>query len=89
MTGEKSSQISGFYKLSVEERLKNVQEFSGLSDDEIATLRKESSLEVKSADKMIENVIGVMPVPLGVATNFFINGRDRSEERRVGKECSC
>ncbi len=76
MTGEKSSQISGFYKLSVEERLRNVQEFSGLSSDEIATLRKESSLEVKSADKMIENVIGVMPVPLGVATNFFINGRD-------------
>ena len=29
------------------------------------------------ANRMIENVIGVMPVPLGIATNFVINGKDR------------
>lgn len=73
---EKSSKISGFYKLSINERLEKLRSFANLDDEEVASLQKESALELKSADKMIENVIGVMPIPLGVATNFLINGRD-------------
>ena len=76
MTKEKLSQISGFYKLSVEERLEKLKDFAGLSEEDLANLKTESALELKSADKMIENVIGTMPVPLGVSTNFLINGRD-------------
>ncbi|RLE47034.1 MAG: hydroxymethylglutaryl-CoA reductase, degradative [Candidatus Methanomethylicota archaeon] len=72
----KSSQISGFYKLSIDERLKIVTEFSGLSEEEVNLLRAESSLKLEIADRMIENVIGVYPLPLGVATNFLINGKD-------------
>lgn len=73
---EKTSQISGFYKLSVKERLERVKTFADLSEEEMMLLRKSSSLEVDLANRMIENVIGVVPVPLGVAVNFFINGKD-------------
>lgn len=70
-----SSRIPGFYKLSVEERLKKVAEFSGLSDDEIrAVLNQGLPLDV--ADRMIENVIGTFEMPLGIATNFLIDGKD-------------
>ena len=55
MTEKKSSKISGFYKLSIEDRLKKLQDFANLNEEEIATLQKESALELKSADKMILN----------------------------------
>jgi hydroxymethylglutaryl-CoA reductase len=73
---ERSSQISGFYKLSLEERLKNVKEFAGLTDDEASILRSTGGLGFEIADRMIENVVGAIPIPLGIATNFLINGRE-------------
>jgi len=72
---EKKSKFSGFYKLSPEERLKLVEEFADLTKDEIEALSK-TGLGTGRADGMIENVIGTLEVPLGVATNFVINGRD-------------
>jgi len=72
----KTSRISGFYKLSPEERLRIVKEFAGLTDEEASLLRDTGSLKIDLADRMIENVIGVFPIPLGVAVNFLINGRD-------------
>ncbi len=71
----KGSDIGSFYKLSFEERLNAVKEFSGLTDDELSIL-KNGNLPISSAQRMIENVIGVLPVPLGIAVNFLINGRD-------------
>src|SRR2546425_2557301 len=71
----RGSNIGSFYKLSVEERLRIVQEFSGLSDEEVHTL-KTGALPVPSAQRMIENVVGVLPVPLGIAVNFLVNDRD-------------
>lgn len=73
----KSSQISGFYKLKAEERLKVVKEFAGLTEEEAELVARTGALRIEQADKMIENVIGTMEVPLGVATNFLINGQDR------------
>ncbi len=72
----KSSVISGFYKLNPEERLKLVQEFAGLSDDEAALLQNTGSLPMDMADRMIENVVGAFPLPLGIAVNFLINDND-------------
>ncbi|ODS38190.1 MAG: hydroxymethylglutaryl-CoA reductase, degradative [Candidatus Altiarchaeales archaeon WOR_SM1_86-2] len=72
----KSSRISGFYKLPLRERLEAVAEFAGLNEDETATLKREGSLEFASAERMIENVIGTMPLPLGIGINFLINGKD-------------
>ena len=71
-----SSSISGFYKLSPKERLAFVKEFAGLSDEECALLRNTGSLPLDLADRMIENVIGATPMPLGIAVNFQINKRD-------------
>ena len=72
----RTSKISGFYKLSIEERLEKIKEFANLSEDEIQILKKEGNLPLKTADMMIENVIGTFSLPLGIATNFLINGKD-------------
>jgi hydroxymethylglutaryl-CoA reductase len=72
----KSSLISGFYKLSPKERLQLIKEFADLSDEECALLQNTGSLPLGLANRMIENVIGAFPTPLGVAVNFLINKRD-------------
>lgn len=72
----KTSSYSGFYKLSAEERLKEVAEFAALTDEEKEIIRKEASLSLNAADRMVENAIGIMPIPLGVAINFRINDKD-------------
>lgn len=73
---EKTSRIPGFYKLTVEERLRIVAEFAGLSDEEVELLRRYAALDRETASRMIENVIGTFQLPLGIAVNFLINGRD-------------
>ena len=58
------------------ERLKLVQKLTGLSEEEVKTLSNTGGLPPEVADRMIENVIGGITMPMGVATNFMINGRD-------------
>lgn len=72
----KSSAISGFYKLSPKERLALVKEFAGLSDGECTVLQNTGALPIDAADRMIENVVGAIPIPLGIGVNFLINNRD-------------
>ena len=72
----KSSEISGLYKLSPKERLQFVKDFAGLTDEEAALLSNTGSLPMDMADRMIENVVGVMPTPLGIGVNFLVNDRD-------------
>jgi len=72
----KSSSISGFYKLNPKERLALVKEFAGLSDKECAVLQNTGALPLDAADRMIENVVGAFPIPLGIGVNFLINSRD-------------
>jgi len=71
-----SSRISGFFKMPREQRVEAVQAFAGLTEAEAALLRQGLALPVEQADRMIENVVGVFGLPLGIATNFTINGRD-------------
>ena len=72
----KTSSYSGFFKLSMKERLREVAEFAGLTDEEQAVLSSADSLDDEKADHMIENVIGKFALPMGVAINFVINGKD-------------
>ena len=72
----KSSVISGFYKLPIEQRLAIIKDFAGLTDDEVNLLRNTGSVAFDTVDHMVENVIGVFPEPLGIAVNFQINGKD-------------
>ena len=71
-----SSEIPGFYKLSMQDRLKLLQKLAGLTDEEVVTLGNTGGLPSDIANRMIENVVGGMTLPLGMATNFLVNGKD-------------
>jgi len=73
---QESSEQPGFYKLPMAERLRLVQKLTGLSDEEVKTLGNTGGLPAEVADRMIENVIGGITVPMSVATNFMINGKN-------------
>jgi hydroxymethylglutaryl-CoA reductase len=73
---DKSSEVSGFYKKPVEDRLKFIREYASLTDEEVATLRNTGGLPLGTADRMIENVIGGLTLPMGLGVNFRINGKD-------------
>jgi hydroxymethylglutaryl-CoA reductase len=72
----RSSRISGLHKMPIDERVRVVREFAGLSDEEAALLGSSSSLGLETADRMIENVIGTFELPMGIVPNMVINGRD-------------
>jgi hydroxymethylglutaryl-CoA reductase len=56
--------------------LKLVKQFSDLTDKEERVLQLTGALKLEQANRMIENVIGIMPLPLGIAVNFLVNGKD-------------
>jgi hydroxymethylglutaryl-CoA reductase len=68
--------FKGFYKLSPKTRLEMVKDFAGLTDEEMALLQNTGSLPLDLADRMIENVVGAISIPLGIGVNFLINKRD-------------
>jgi len=68
--------LPGFYRLSVEERLRKVAELANLSEDEFRAVISSCGLPIEVADRMIENVIGTFELPLGIATNFLIDGKE-------------
>ncbi len=89
----KTSSYSGFFKLDTEARMREVAEFAGLSIAEQEVLRSADSLDMDKADHMVENVIGRFALPMGVAINFIINGKDVvipmvTEEPSVIAACS-
>lgn len=72
----RNSRFSGFYKQSLEDRQQALVQSGWLNADDMAALSGENGLSADQADHMIENVIGVFQLPLGVALNFQVNGRD-------------
>jgi len=71
------ARIPNFFKMSIRERIDALHRRGLLDDADLRTLTTgEHTLRLPVADKMIENVIGVFGLPLGVALNFLINGRD-------------
>jgi hydroxymethylglutaryl-CoA reductase len=68
--------IPEFYKLSVEERVRLVHE-RGLIDlaDFRALSTGQHTLDLDSADKMVENVVGIMGMPLGLGMNLVVNDK--------------
>ena len=71
------SSISKFFEKSREERLNIIGNFANLSKNELEILENtDGGISFDKADKMIENAIGTFSLPLGVATNFQINGKD-------------
>lgn len=71
-----SSRISGFHNLSMSERRDKVIEIAGLGREAADHLANTGNLEAGIADSMIENAIGTMNIPLGVATNMIVDERE-------------
>lgn len=71
-----NSNIREFYKLSPEERMTKVKELTGITEEESKAILDGGGLSLDLADHMIENVIGTFTLPMGIALNFTINGKD-------------
>jgi len=76
MSNKPSSRIPGFYDKPQPERADAVSSWAGLSPKEKAAIDGSGGLNPEQADHMIENVVGLHNLPLGVAVNFLVNGRD-------------
>jgi hydroxymethylglutaryl-CoA reductase len=70
------SELPNFKNKSPQQRLDIIIENSNLTKNEITALYGPNSLPIETADGMVENVIGKFELPLGIATNFLINGKD-------------
>ena len=71
-----TSRIPGFYKLDPASRFRRIVEFSGVPAEQLQPLRETDGAMASIADRMIENAVGTIAVPLGIAANFLINGTD-------------
>lgn len=72
----RSSRIGGFHRKSPAERLELVAAFADLDAAIRAHLADMGNLPVPLADKLIENVVATMNVPIGIATNMKVDGED-------------
>jgi hydroxymethylglutaryl-CoA reductase len=70
------SHISKSRRLSLKERLEYLTDIVGLSEEEARFFMPSRSLTLETADRMIENVVGFMPIPLGIAEGLVVNGRE-------------
>jgi hydroxymethylglutaryl-CoA reductase len=71
-----TSRLSGLKDLTVDQRRQAVVDNSALSAADLSAWDPATGLSLSEADHMVENVVGVLGVPLGLAANFTINGRD-------------
>ncbi len=72
----RSSEVPGFYRKSITERREFLRSWAELTPEELRSLEFPPGVDPSVIERMIENVVGVMPVPVGIATNFRINDRD-------------
>lgn len=70
-----TSRISGFYNMTIEDRRAKLTDAASLTPESLLPFTT-GGLSPESADHMIENVIGLYSLPLGIALNFQVNGRD-------------
>src|SRR3989304_830637 len=71
-----TSRLPGFYDKSLSERAQTVAAWANLTPEQLAALDGSGGLSPEQADHMIENVVGLHALPLGVAANFVVNGRE-------------
>jgi hydroxymethylglutaryl-CoA reductase len=71
-----TSRLSGLKDSSPLERRQRVAEAAGIDAAVLAPLDPAAGLSLEQADHLIENVVGLIGIPVGIATNFRINGRD-------------
>jgi hydroxymethylglutaryl-CoA reductase len=65
-----------FYQQSLSDRLDTLAANSNLSPEDLRAYQKDGGLDAETANAMVENVIGLYSLPLGIAQNFVLNGRE-------------
>src|SRR5918996_3795244 len=65
-----------FYEMNLHQRFGFLKRVTKLSKHDINILRSPSSFAFVDANRMVENAIGVLSLPLGIATNFVINNKN-------------
>ncbi len=71
-----TSELSGFHRLTLEDRRARLAELTGLSERELDVLSADGGLSDEQANRMVENVLGVMSLPLGLCVNLRVDGRE-------------
>ena len=72
----RTSQLPGFYKVTVDERRSLLSEATGVSTETMAAALDGGGLSAETADKFVENVLGTYGLPYGVTLNVRVNGQD-------------
>ncbi|MFM8368243.1 MAG: hydroxymethylglutaryl-CoA reductase, degradative [Chloroflexota bacterium] len=70
-----TSRISGFYNMTIEERRQKIADAAALTPPDLGAWIS-GGISADAADHMIENVVGMHSLPLGIALNFMVNGKD-------------
>ena len=73
---KRTSRIKGFYELPLAERRQHLVEEGYISSEDLEGWSNGGGLSLDTADHMIENVVGIHGIPLGIALNFLVNGKD-------------
>ncbi len=74
---KQTSRISGFHKLSIPERIDKTLDFAGITAAQTRNLfLNTGNIPMELADQLIENTVGTINIPVGIATNLLIDGKD-------------
>ncbi len=76
MNDKNSSRIEGFHKLAPDARREIIVQQAGLGNEAAAALADAAEGQIELSDRLIENAIGSMSIPLGIATNMIVDGKD-------------
>ncbi|MBC2858644.1 MULTISPECIES: hydroxymethylglutaryl-CoA reductase, degradative [Stappia] len=76
MSDARSSRIEGLHKMTPADRLQAVAAKAGLGNEAIASLAQAAEGRIELADRLVENAISSIAIPIGVATNMIVDGRE-------------
>ncbi len=73
----RTARVPGFYRLDVRERRRRAAELLGIEEAELALALERGGIDIDTADRMIENVLGTYALPFALGLNFLVDGRER------------
>ena len=68
--------LTGFSKASPAERIEKLAQAGLLSEEGLQTVRDNDTLPLSLANEMVENVLGTLALPFGIAPGFQIDGQE-------------
>jgi len=71
-----TSRIPGFYRLDLQQRLAVARAAAGVAEGDPAMVAVDGQVDPRLLDSFVENVIGSFVLPLGIAVNFVVDGRE-------------